>query len=190
MPGNKSLLIFTVSSPQEFVQAALQITLWTACRVVTIPHHPLMYFLLPWNSSGNRNCLLPSSKGLEPSFGLEAHGGGMRTAPFLPCCHKHKQLWGAFLDWSKYPKAFRHSSICFHLLRYFPIVAVILDIFLLVSIHLQFRSHRWLFIVDTSFFFFFHLNHHLMIVMCPSEWSLWESFTLSNSFIKIVFCII
>lgn len=119
MPGNKSLLISTVSSPQEFVQAALHYTLWAACRVVTIPHHLLMYFLLLLNSSGNRNCLLPSSKGLEPSFGMEAHGGEMRAAPFLPCCHKHKQLWGTFSDRSKYPKAHRHSPICFHLQRCF-----------------------------------------------------------------------
>lgn len=119
MPANKSLLISTVSSPQEFVQATLHITLWAACKVVTIPHPLLMYFPLLCNSSGNRNCLLPSSKGLEPSFGLEAHAGGMRAAPFLPCCHKHKQLWGTFFDWSKYPKAFRHSPICSHLLRYF-----------------------------------------------------------------------
>lgn len=92
MAGNKSILLSTVSSLQEFVQAALHITLWAACRVVTIPHHLLMYFLLLWNSSGNRNSLLPSSKGLEPSFGLEAHGGGMRAAPIFLCCHKHKQL--------------------------------------------------------------------------------------------------
>lgn len=116
MPGNKSLLISTVSSPQEFVQAPLPITLWAVCRVVTIPHHLLMHFLLLCNSSGNRNCLLPSSKGLEPSFGLEAHAGGMRAAPFLPCCHKHKQLWSTLV---KISQSFRHSSIFFHLMRYF-----------------------------------------------------------------------
>lgn len=38
----------------------------------------LMYFLLLLNSSGNRNCLHTSSKGLEPSFGLGACGGGIR----------------------------------------------------------------------------------------------------------------
>lgn len=123
MPGNKSLLISTVSSPQEFVQAASPITLWAACRVVTIPHHLLMYFLLLCNSSGNRNCLLPSSKGLEPSFGLEAHAGGMRAAPFLPCCHKHKQLWSTLVKISQnfqaqlnlFPsyEVFFHSSLLF-----------------------------------------------------------------------------
>lgn len=146
MPGNKSLLISTVSSPQEFVQAALHTTSWAACRAVTIPHHLLMYFLLLLNSSGNRNCLLSGFKGLEPSFGLEAHGGVRRAAPFLPCCHKHEQLWDTFSETSKCPKASRHSSICFHLLRYFSVITVNLDVFLLVSIHFQFRSCRWLFL--------------------------------------------